>query len=108
MGKNNKRIAKIFTIEQQFPCGPKSSCCGPIGQSKEEVASLKNEIEKLGVDVEVQYIQNMETLEGHPQVFKLLRTFGPMAIPVITVGNEIACIGNSDVSEMVSVVKAKL
>jgi len=105
--RNNKEV-KIFTMEQQFPCGPKSSCCGPIGQSKEEVASLKNAIEKLGVDVEVRYIQNMENLEGHPQVFKLLATFGPMAIPVITVGNEVACMGNSDISEMVSAVKAKL
>jgi len=50
----------------------------------------------------------MENLEDHPQVFKLLRTFGPMVIPVITVDNEIACMGNSDISEMVSAVKAKL
>jgi len=107
MNKNSK-LVKIFTMEQQFPCGPKSSCCGPIGQSKEEVAALKNAIEKLGVDVEVLYIQDMENLEDHPHVFKLLRTFGPMVIPLITVGNEIACMGNSDISEMVSAVKAKL
>ncbi len=107
MDKNNK-VVKVFTMEQKFPCGPKSSCCGPTGQSKEEVASLKNTIEKLGVKVEIRYIQNMENLEDHPQVFKLLRTFGPMAIPVIIVDNEVACMGNSDISEMVSAVKTKL
>jgi exo-beta-1,3-glucanase (GH17 family) len=105
---SNNKVVRVFTMEQQFPCGPKSSCCGPIGQSKEEVAVLKNAIEELGVAVEVYYIQNMEDVEDQPQVLKLLRTFGPGAIPIITIGDEVVCMGNSDVSEMVSAIKAKL
>lgn len=106
MGKNGK-VVKIFTMEQQFPCGPKSSCCGPIGQSEQEVMALKTAIGKLGVDVEIYDIQKIN-LQEYPQVFKLFRTFGPQAIPVITVDGEIACMGQSDVSETVSAIKSKL
>jgi hypothetical protein len=74
-------VVKIFTMEQQFPCGPQSSCCGPIGQSQEEVLSLKSAIEKLGVGVEVYDVQKLKNIQEYPEVFKLLRSFGPQATP---------------------------
>ena len=104
----DKKIVKVWTMEQQFPCGPKSSCCGPIGQSKEEVAALKIAIEGLGVAVEVRYLQNMEEISDQPQVSKLLRTFGPRAIPVITIGDEVVCMGQSEIDETISAIKSKL
>ncbi len=107
MDKNGK-VVKIFTLEQQFPCGPKSSCCGPIGQSEQEVMSLKNAIEKLNVEVEIYDVQRLKNLQEHPQVFKLFRTFGPQAIPVITVGNEVACMGQSEINETLLAIKSKL
>lgn len=103
-----QKTVKIFTMEQQFPCGPQSSCCGPIGQSEEEITSLKNGIEKLGIDVEICDIRKMKNLQENPQVFKLFRTFGPQAIPVITVGDEVACIGQSETNEIISAIKGKL
>ena len=107
MNKNNKAV-KIFTLEQQFPCGPQSSCCGPIGQSEQEVISLKSAIEELGLRVEVYDVQRMKNLKDHPQVFKLFRTFGPQAIPVITVADEVACMGQSQTGEIISAIKGKL
>ena len=107
MNKNNK-VAKIFTLEQQFPCGPKSSCCGPIGQSEQEVIELKNAIEKLGLEVEICDVQKMKNLQENPKVFKLFRTFGPQAIPVITVGDDVAYMGKSEISETVTAIKSKL
>lgn len=107
MDKNGK-VIKIFTLEQQFPCGPQSSCCGPIGQSKQEVMSLKSAIEKLGAEVEVYNVQRLKNLQEHPQVFKLFRAFGPQVIPVVTVDDEIACMGQSDISETVSAIRSKL
>ncbi len=107
MDKNGE-VVKIFTLEQQFPCGPKSSCCGPIGQSGEEVMALKNAIEKLGLEVEVYDVQKMENLQEYPQVFKLVRTFGPQSIPVITVSDEVACMGQSEINEIISAIKSKL
>ena len=82
MDKNGK-VVKIFTLEQQFPCGPQSSCCGPIGQSEQEVMSLKNAIEKLNVEIEIYDVQKLKNLQEYPQVFKLFRTFRPQAIPVL-------------------------
>ncbi len=104
----DQKTVKIFTMEQQFPCGPQSSCCGPIGQSEEEIMSLKNAIEKLGIDVEICDIQKMKNLQENPQVFKLFRTFGSQAIPVITVGDEVACMGQSETNEIISAIKGKL
>ena len=105
---SDEKTVKIFTMEQQFPCGPQSSCCGPIGQSEEEITSLKNAIEKLGIDVQICDIQKMKNLQENPQVFKLFRTFGSQAIPVITVGDEVACIGQSETNEIISAIKGKL
>ncbi len=105
---SEQKIVKIFTLEQQFPCGPKSSCCGPIGQSEQEVTSLKNAIENLGIEVEIYDVQRLKNLQEHPHVFKLFRTFGPQAIPVITVDNEVACMGPSEISETISAIKSKL
>jgi glutaredoxin-related protein len=107
MDKNGK-LVKIFTMEQQFPCGPQSSCCGPVGQSEQEVMSLKNAIEKLNVEVEIYDIQKFKNLQEHIQVFKLFRTFGPQAIPVITIDDEVACMGQSEINETISAIKSKL
>jgi hypothetical protein len=103
-----KKEVKIFTMEQQFPCGPKSSCCGPTGQSEQEVMALKNAIEKLGLEVEVCDVQKMKNLQENPQVFKLFSTFGPRAIPVITVGNEVASMGQSEINDTIFAIKSKL
>lgn len=105
---DKKKEVKIFTMEQQFPCGPKSSCCGPVGQSEEEVRALKNAIEKLDLEVQVYDVQKMKNLQENPQVFKLFSTFGPQAIPVITVGDEVACMGKSEINETVAAIKSKL
>ena len=104
----NKKEVKIFTMEQQFPCGPKSSCCGPVGQSEQEVMSLKNAIEELGLGVEVYDIQKFKNPQQHPKVFRMLSSFGPGAIPIITVGEEVACVGKSNINATLSAIKEKL
>lgn len=107
MEKNGKKVAKIFTMEQQFPCGPNSSCCGPIGQSQEEVSLLKSAIERLGLEVEIYDIKNLKSLQENPQVFKLFQTFGPQVIPVISLDNEVVSMGKSEISEVISAVRSK-
>lgn len=50
----NDKTVRIFIMPQQFPCGPQSSCCGPIGQTEEEIQAIKTTIEsELGCRVEV-------------------------------------------------------
>ena len=108
--KNNSKLIKIFTMKQEFPCGPQASCCGPIGQSEEEILSLKNEIEKnLDVTVEILDIKNTKNLEQHPQIFELIKSFGLGATPIIAVGDEVACVGQSyDINEILFEIKRKL
>ena len=108
--KNNNKSIKIFTMKQEFPCGPQASCCGPVGQSEEEVLSLKNDIEKnLDVAVEILDIKNIKNLEQHPQIFELLQSFGWGATPIIAVGDEVACVGQSyDINEILFEIKRKL
>ncbi|MCM8820514.1 MAG: arsenic metallochaperone ArsD family protein [Candidatus Omnitrophica bacterium] len=103
-----KKTVKIFTMEQQFPCGPNSSCCGPIGQSEEEISALKSNIENLGFEVEVYNVQKAKVVQENPQIFKLLHTFGPMAVPIITIGDEIASIGQAEIDEIVTTIKTKI
>ena len=108
--QNNSKVITIFTMKQEFPCGPKASCCGPVGQSEKEVISLKNDIEKnLNVRVEILDIKNIKNLEQHPQIFELLQSFGLGATPIIAVGGEVACVGqSSDINEILFEIKRKL
>ena len=108
--QNNSKVITIFTMKQEFPCGPKASCCGPVGQSEEEVLSLKNDIEKtLDVTVEMLDIKNTKIMEQYPQIFELLQSFGLGATPIIAVGDEVACVGQSnDINEILFEIKRKL
>ena len=108
--QNNSKVIKIFTMKQEFPCGPKASCCGPVGQSEEEVLSLKSGIEKnLDVTVEILDIKNTKNLEQHPQILKLLQSFGLGALPIIAVGDEVACVGQlNNIKEILFEIKRKL
>lgn len=109
MDTKNKKEAKIFTMGQEFPCGPKSSCCGPIGQTTETVQELKKALEALDLEVEIFDIKQTKiNLQSYPQVVKLFETFGPPAVPVIMINNEIASMGQADVTEIISAVKSKL
>ena len=108
--QNNSKVIKIFTMKQEFPCGPQASCCGPVGQREEEVLSLKNDIEKnLDIAVEIFDIKKTKNLEQHPQIFELIKSFGLGAIPIISVGDEVVCVGQSyDLNEILFEIKRKL
>jgi len=108
--KNNSKSIKIFTMKQEFPCGPQASCCGPVGQSEEEVTSLKDDIEKnLDVAVEIVDIKKTKNWRQHPQILKLLQSFGLGATPIIAVGDEVVCIGQAyDINEILFEIRKKL
>lgn len=107
MNDKDKTI-KIFTMKQKFPCGQNSSCCGPVGQSTEEVETLKKAIEGLGINTEIYDIENDLSVKSNQQILKLIRTFGAGAVPIITAGDEIVCIGQSDINEILSAIKSRL
>lgn len=105
----NDRTVRIFMLPQQFPCGPQSSCCGPIGQTEEEVQALRAAIEReLGCRVEVLNALNGKDMRDHLQVVRLLRSFGPMALPIIALDGEIVSMGNPTPEQAVSAIREKM
>ena len=103
-----KPIVGVFTMPQKFPCGKDSTCCGPIGQSDEEVAALKASIQELGATVEVHNVKELEAGQEHPHVSKLLRTFGTGVVPILAVGDEVIGMAFPSAEETVKAVQNKL
>ncbi|MEN3187008.1 MAG: hypothetical protein ABDK94_10680 [Atribacterota bacterium] len=110
MTENNQTV-RIFMMPQQFPCGPRSSCCGPIGQSEEEITNLKNAIEKeLGFKTEVVNVIQDKDLKNHSGVVRLIQSFGAMVLPIITIGDddEVVSMGVPTPAEAISAIKEKI
>ncbi|MEW6214775.1 MAG: hypothetical protein AB1478_06155 [Nitrospirota bacterium] len=104
----NAKTVKIYMMPLEFPCGPNSACCGPIGQSDEVIQGLKGTIEKelnLGVEV-INVRQKMKMSDV--QVVRLLNTFGPMALPLIALDGDVVSMGNPSPEEAVQAIRQKL
>ena len=94
---------------QNFPCGPQSSCCGPVGQSEEEIENLKSNIQgELGYEVEVFDVTNHDAIKNYEQVVQLLSSYGPRALPILTLGDEVVSIGvNLQPEDAVAAIREK-
>lgn len=105
----NDKTVRIFMLPQQFPCGPQSSCCGPIGQTEEEVQNLKTTIEReLDCRVEVLNAMNGKDMSNHLQILRLIRSFGPMALPVIALDDDIVSLGDPMPEQAVSAIRERM
>jgi len=105
---NSKKILKIFMMPQDFPCGEQSSCCGPIGQSEKEIQDLKSSIEnELGYQVEVLNVKNDDDMRNHPRIVQLLHSFGPAALPIIALEDEVVSMGNPTPEKAVAAIREK-
>lgn len=107
MTTNNKSV-RIFMMPLTFPCGPQSACCGPMGQSEEEIHNLKVAIEKeLSYFVEVKNVLLREDMQAHPGILNLLRGLGPMALPIIALDGEVVSLGNPTPEQAVSAIRER-
>ncbi len=105
---DGKKILKIFMMPQEFPCGEQSSCCGPIGQSKEEIQSLKNSIEEeLGYEVEVLNVKNEDDVKDYPRIVQLLQSLGPNALPILKLEDEVVSMGNPTPEKAIAAIREK-
>jgi len=108
--EEKKKIVRIFNMKQSSDgcsCSG-NSCCSPVGLSEKDELFLKQAIEALEVKVEISDVKDSKNLQDHPEALKLYRSFGPGTLPIITVGNEVVCVGRSLVNEIVAAVKGKL
>lgn len=108
MSKNGNNV-RIFSMPLQYPCGPNSACCGPIGQSDEELQKLKSTIEKeTGLSVEIVNAMDGKVMKNYLSVVRLLRSFGVNSLPIITLGDEVVSMGSPLPEEAVSAIKEKM
>jgi len=102
---NNNKSVRIFTMPQQ------PSCCGPaIGQTEEEIQSLKSTIEKeTSCQVAVSNLFNAGgDLTDYPQIVKILNSFGTGALPIIALDGEVVSMGNPTPEQAVLAIKEKI
>jgi len=100
---------KLFIMPHQFPCGPEATCCGPIGQSEEEIQNLKSAIgRETGSEVEVLDVTSENDMQGYPQIAQLFNSLGMKALPIITLNEEAVSVGNSTPGQAVSAIREKM
>ncbi len=110
---NNKTVL-VYYVPQTFPCGPNSTCCGPVGQSEAELQEYKTAIENHLPGVSVQWINVSKEAGGKLQlgrdmaVLKLLNSFGFQSCPIFAVNGEVISMGPPVLEELVTLLKEKI
>jgi hypothetical protein len=105
---DDKKILRLFMMPLEFPCGEQSSCCGPIGQSEQDVKSLRSGIEnELVYEVEIFNVKNEDDMKDHPQVAQLLHSLGPNALPIFTLSDKVVSIGNLTPEKAIAAIREK-
>ncbi len=103
---DNNKVLKIFMMPQQFPCGPEAACCGPVGQSEEEIQNLKDAIEnETDLQAEVINVLNENEMKSFSDVDQLVFSLGYKSLPIITLNNKTVSMGNSTPGQAVSAIK---
>lgn len=103
-------IIRLYYLPQSYPCGPQSACCGPVGQSDEELRDYMIQLESSLPGIKVQTIDMSQKLNlgrDLPAV-KLLNTFGGAACPIFMVDREVVSMGPPSIPELIELVRAKL
>lgn len=101
---------RIYYLPQSFPCGPGSACCGPVGQSAEELDSYVAALQTAAPGIEPELIDASAKLNLGRDLpaIKLLNAFGAAASGIFTVGSEVVSMGPPAMAELVGLVRAKL
>ncbi len=106
---SSNKTLRIFMLPQEFPCGEQSSCCGPIGQSEDEIESLKSSIEsQMGYEVEVLNVKDDDAMRNHPQVVKLVRSLGPTALPILALEDEVVSMAEIVPEKAIAAIREKV
>lgn len=100
---------RIFTMPQEFPCGPQSSCCGPVGQTDEEIRALKDVVEKkLGMAVEILNVKDRRLMKGYGNIASTLNSFGWGILPIVVLDDEVVSMGISSPDQVLDTLKEKI
>jgi len=93
-------------MPQQFPCGTQATCCGSIGQSEDEIKDLRETINKeLDYQVIVLNVMDIKQMKNHSAIVRLYNSFGPRALPIIALDDEVVSMGLPDPDEAIAKLK---
>ena len=99
---------RVFHVPQQFPCGPQSSCCGPVGQTEEDVNSIIQAIEQEFYSPALPInAQKADEMKNHLPIVQLIQSFGLPALPIVTLDGEVLSMGTCNPEELISAIKEK-
>ncbi|NIM52205.1 MAG: hypothetical protein GTN78_20890 [Gemmatimonadales bacterium] len=101
---------RVYFVPQTFPCGPDSSCCGPVGQTEEELQALAGNLAAAFPDTEIEVVDAGGTLQMGRDlpVIKMLNTFGAAACPIVTLNGDLVSMGPPNLSELIKLLKTRL
>lgn len=101
---------RLYHTPQSFPCGPNSTCCGPVGQSEEELQGYVSEVRKSFPDVPLELIDVSKKLRMGRDLaaLKLINSFGKSACPIFTVNGEVVSMGPPAMPELVALLAEKM
>ncbi len=109
MNNQMTTVIRLYYQPQTFPCGPQSSCCGPVGQSAEELSGYRTVLESQLPGTTIELVNATEPL--HPDrdqpISKLLNSFGASACPIFTLNGEVVSMGPPVMDELAAMLKAK-
>lgn len=107
--EGNGTSVGIFMMPIPESCGPSCSCCGPVGQSEQAIQGLKTAIEQeFGCQVAVYNVTDGQEMKAHLPIVRLVRSFGMMALPMITLNDEVVSMGSPVPEDVVAAVREKM
>ncbi len=103
---------RLYYTPQVFPCGEQSTCCGPVGQSEEElqgyVSVLKEALPEVDVEcVDVGTLADENAAEATAVVSRLIGSFGKQACPLFVHGNDVLSMGPADMGELIQTMRGR-
>ena len=114
LAPNHVPTVLLYYVPQTFPCGQNSTCCGPIGQSDDELREYQSAIERNLPDVRVERVNVSKEAGGKLKmgrdmaVIKLLNSFGYQACPIFALDGEVVSMGPPAMDELVALLREKL
>lgn len=106
MSEQRRRVSVVY-YPQFFPCGPSSACCGPVGQSQEEVNRYVQRLQQELPDAEVRLVDatQPDELASEPAAARLLNSFGAAGCPLFVVNGQVVAMGPPQMDELVAMLK---
>lgn len=97
MSEAKATLIRLYYLPQTFPCGPQSSCCGPVGQSEEELREYVRLMEANlpGAKIETIDVSQKLNLGRDLPAVKLLNAFGAAACPIFALNHEVISMGTA-------------